>query len=73
VIRPGHLVELFVNFRTITTGGVRPTQVFLTKLDRVVIINKIGSRVFFFFSSWKPFSNDLIVSIQLRGQHSKCT
>ena len=47
MIRPGHLVELFVNFRTITTGGVRPIQVFLIKLDRVVIINKMGSRVCF--------------------------
>jgi hypothetical protein len=45
MIRPGHLVELFVNFRTITTGGLRPIQLFLVKLDRVVIINKIGSRV----------------------------
>ncbi|KIK06646.1 hypothetical protein K443DRAFT_89092, partial [Laccaria amethystina LaAM-08-1] len=45
MIRPGHLVELFVNFRTITTGGLRPIQLFLVKLDRVVIINKIGSRL----------------------------
>ena len=49
MIRPGHLVELFVNFCTVTTGGVRPTQVFLMKLDRVVIINKMGSRVCFLY------------------------
>ena len=47
MIRPGHLLELFFNFHTVATGGVRPTQVFLMKLDRVVIINKMGSRVCF--------------------------
>jgi hypothetical protein len=42
IFRCGHLIEASLCFRSITIG---PNQVFLTRLDSVLLVNRIGSQV----------------------------
>jgi len=49
-IRPSNLVELSFTLRSVTLGQIQTKEIFLTKLDAVLVVDKFGAKVCPFFS-----------------------